>query len=724
MLAILIILLTLVFISGAPLFTIMLGGTALGAFFSQRGFTIGFDGAINKMFGTSGRDEIEVLSTIPLFIYAGYLLAEAKTADRLVRFANAMMGWLPGGLAVVTIGTCALFTVFTGASGVTIIALGGVLMPALVRNGYPERFSMGLIAGTGSVGLLFPPALPLFIYGTVYGLTGLDKENWDTRRFLFAGVVPGMLLIGMLSAVAIFVAVKKNLPRQKFEFGELGKSFIVALPELFIPFGVILGLASGFGLPEIAALTVVYVTILEVAFFKTITLKTMWGISFEAMAMIGAIFMIIFASTAFTDFMVNAEVPKKLVAFTQENVESKVVFLLAINVILLIVGTVMDIFSAIVVVLPLIAPIAKAYGIDPYHLGVIFLLNLEVGYLHPPVGLNLFLTSVKFQRPITEVMWATIPFLVTMIAALIIVTYVPSLTVVPEAERMAPVKNLVVMVETALEEGKVAYPTLALTDDRGNEIKGPDGKPVTRVFTDCAKITDENERNVCQALFFEVTACKPKKDSTDPKEVACKNAAIAKWTVANMNGDALHPEYAVTTMTELALVDLEGKPLEWDEPVLDAKGQPVMTEDGDPKTEKKPLVGADGKPIVKKLASCDAKSGTEKDTCRALFVESSNCYIAAPDHADCITEKTKECTADAPAPAPDGGSGSAGSGTAGSGSAGSAAGSDSATGSAAPPAANCVQTKTDECRTTAIKECVRDKIHVWLEDNGSHAKDP
>nr|MBA3541440.1 TRAP transporter large permease subunit [Deltaproteobacteria bacterium] len=216
MLTILLILLLLAFISGSPLFTIMLGATALGSYFSTRGFEIGFNGAIGKMFGISSRDEIEVLSTIPLFIYAGYMLAEAKTADRLVRFANAMLGWVPGGLAIVTICTCALFTVFTGASGVTIIALGGVLMPALVKNGYPERFAMGLIAGTGSVGLLFPPALPLFIYGTVYGLTGLDKENWDTGRFLFAGVVPGMLLIAMLSAVAIFVAVKKKLPRQKF----------------------------------------------------------------------------------------------------------------------------------------------------------------------------------------------------------------------------------------------------------------------------------------------------------------------------------------------------------------------------------------------------------------------------------------------------------------------------------------------------------------------------
>jgi tripartite ATP-independent transporter DctM subunit len=765
----LIILLALVFISGAPLFTIMLAGTALGSFFSTRGFTIGFDGAINKLFGTSGRDEIEVLSTIPLFIFAGYILAEAKTADRLVRFANAMLGWVPGGLAIVTIGTCALFTVFTGASGVTIIALGGVLMPALVRNGYPQRFSMGLIAGTGSVGLLFPPALPLFIYGTVYGLIQSEEEKkagiWATERFLFAGIVPGLVLIGMLAAVAVTVAVVKKLPRQKFDFGELGSSFLRALPELFIPFGVILGLASGFGLPEIAALTVVYVIVLEVAIYRMIKLKGMWAISYEAMAMIGAIFLIILCSTALTDFIVNAEVPKKLIAWTQAHVSSKVAFLLAINVILLIVGTVMDIFSAIVVVVPLIAPIARAYGIDPYHLGVIFLLNLEVGYLHPPVGLNLFLTSVKFNRPITEVMWATIPFLVTMIVALMVITYVPQLTVVPEAERVAPVMNLVEIAANGVEESKVSIAQIQLVDAVGRPLKDVENKSTIRKFADCRpkqvdpKLKDEIEKNmtICQQLFFDVSTCEPNPKAIDAKQQICANKAIADWTVKQLNGDILHPDRAIVLVNELALVDASGEAMEYEAPVLDDKGQPVLLPGepeldddgkpkldasgkpvlgkGEPKFETKKLVGKDGKPVVKKLAACASYSvESEREGCRVPFIAVSNCMISFDEPSDCIEEKSKAC-GDAPAtpevPAGDGsgsaaaGTGSAGSGSAaaGTGSAGSgSAGSGSASGAAKPavnPAqckkevfATCVREQIQSCSHDAVKEFVGDKDNL------------
>ena len=603
-------LLALAFVSGAPLFTIMLGATVLGAWSGVIAlpFDAEFHGNVAMIQHVGLGDQVETMSTIPLFIYAGYLLAEAGTADRLVRFANALLGWVPGGLAIVTIGTCALFTVFTGASGVTIIALGGVLMPALVRQGYPERFSMGLIAGTGSVGLLFPPALPLFIYGTVFGLSASKDMQaiWDTRRFLFSGIVPGMVLVGMLSAVAVTVAIRKRLPRQKFSGHELGASLALALPELMIPFGVIIGLVGfGFSLPEIAALTVVYTVVLELGVARLIpgwgaplAPRVLWTTSREAIAMVGAIFIIIFASTALTDFMVNAEVPKKIVAWTQAHVESRIVFLLAINVILLVVGTVMDIFSAIVVVLPLIAPIAEKYGVDPYHLGVIFLLNLEVGYLHPPVGLNLFITSVKFQRPITDVMWATIPFLVTMIVALLTITYVPSLTEVSasmspfDPARSGRVADLVAMVHAEREKLNVVDDIPLVAFD-GTPLTR-DGKPIRKRLAECDAIKDEIAKGGCQQVFFDVKDCRGK-----PDEKACANKAVACWVVKSLNGGE-DPAVQIVPVTDVTLVTSDGVPL-------------------------KDKAGA---PIVKHLADCAAK--TDVDSCRELFINTSNCQICPP----------------------------------------------------------------------------------------------
>jgi tripartite ATP-independent transporter DctM subunit len=698
--------LMVLFVSGVPLFTVMIGAAILGALWLVKTgvasgvrpddtFDAEFDGMVADILRVGLGDQVQVMSTIPLFIYAGYLLAEAKTADRLVRFANAALGWVPGGLAIVTIGTCALFTVFTGASGVTIIALGGVLMPALVKNGYPERFSMGLIAGTGSVGLLFPPALPLFVYGTVYGLTRLEPELWDTRRFLFAGIVPGMVLIGMLSAVAVSVAVIKKLPRQRFEFGELARSFLVALPELVIPFGVIGLLGVGFGLPEVAALTVVYTILLEVGALRMLKLKQLWTTSHEAMAMVGAIFIIIFGSTVLTNFMITAEVPQKLVAWTQAHVESKIVFLLAINVLLLIVGTVMDIFSAIVVVLPLIGPIAKAYGIDPYNLGVIFLLNLEVGYLHPPVGLNLFITSVKFRRPITEVMWATIPFLITMIVALLTITYVPQLTIVPDPERTGPARTLVSIVQVGHEEARVSIKDITLVDSAGAPLSDARGKPLQRRFKDClqykteaelaickkdkadrdktpeafkdkprdprCEITDETRQTTCQQLFFDVTDCVPDPKQKTDNQTDCANRAIAKWTVKELNSEAAaDTENAVIVVTEV--------------PIVDSDGKPVLDKDA---------------PVVKKLASCDKdkagkpRTGTERDNCRYLFMRVSSCRISPDKLDDCIAERTKACTEN-----------------------------DGA----------CVKDKSAACRKDKTEQCERDKIAEWYGDFADEAK--
>ena len=612
-------LLALAFVSGAPLFTIMLGAAVLGALSLPRSFDAEFGGMSASMLPLGLGDQAEVMSTIPLFIFAGYLLAESGAAERLVNYANAALGWIPGGLAIVTIGTCALFTVFTGASGVTIIALGGVLMPALVRTGYDQKFSIGLIAGTGSVGLLFPPALPLLIYGTIAGLNipaewgRIDPAwEWNGARFLVAGIVPGLVLIGMLCALAVTIAIVRKMPRTKFSMVTLVKTFAIALPELIIPFGVIAGLATGYQLSEVAALTVLYALVLELGVSRllirmgvpwggTLDLKVLWTMSKEAMAMIGAIFIIIYASQVLTNYMVTAQVPQKLVEWTQAHVDSKIVFLLAINVILLIVGTVMDIFSAIVVVVPLLLGIAHAYGVSPYHLGVIFLLNLEVGYLHPPVGLNLFITSVKFQRPITEVMWATIPFLLTMIVALLTITYVPALTVVPEPERTGRVQDLQGLVHVAAEELTVVK-DVTLVDAAGNPLQDASGKPVAVHLGDCDKISDDIAKGGCQKVFFDVKDCKG--------DATCQHKAIAAWVVANLNGGD-DPSKQFVLVTEVPLVNSDGQPVK----------------------------DKSGAAIVKKLADC--ASATDQDTCRELFLDVSNCKISPPDDGvdACIKDK-------------------------------------------------------------------------------------
>lgn len=596
MTTVLLLLLLLFFLSGAPLFAVMVGAAAIGALGLPRGLTEEFGGYMASLFGLGTGDQATVLSTIPMFIYAGYVMAASKTADRLVRFANALLGWMPGGLAIVTIVASAIFTTFTGASGVTIVALGGLLMPALTKQRYPERFSLGLITGTGSCGLLLPPAVPLFVFGTIYGLQEVAGRGytergieWATTRFLFAGIVPSLVLLGCLSIVAVFVAVKNRLPRQGFDSGELGRSFVVAFPEAILPFGVIGLIASGIGPTQVAGLTVVYLIVLEVFVYKDLAWKSLWNISTESLALTGTIFIIVLTSALFTNFLVTAKVPDALVAWTQSHVDSRLVFLLMLNALLIVVGMMMDVFSAVVIVLPLIAPVAYQYGIDPYHLGVIFLLNLEIGYLTPPVGLNLFIASFKFRRPVMEVVRSVIPFMGAMIVALMIVTYVPALTVVPEGERYGTAASLRQYVqETADELRAVREVGLVIAD--GSPVLGADGKPVVKKLAECDAITDSFERDKCKGLFFDVSSCRKPGAATD-----CEQKAIAGWVNDNM-------EYV--SVTEVTLVDGDGKP----------------------------LTGKDGAPRVWKLADCDGeREGIDGDTCKELFVAASACRNAPPE---------------------------------------------------------------------------------------------
>jgi C4-dicarboxylate transporter, DctM subunit len=510
---------------GVPIFAVFLLLLGFGAMDSARAFELEFGGGIQSLFALgTGPIHAPILSTIPLFILTGFLMAESRTADRVVRVAQGAFGWLPGGLAVCTIFTCAIFTTFTGASGVTIVALGGLLMPSLLKQRYPERFSLGLLAGTGSVGLLFPPAVPLFVYGTIYGLAAqsmaatqegeLKLVDFSTDRFVLAGIVPGLVLLGMLSIYVIAVAIKNKVPRQKFDVVELGRAFVVALPEIAIPFLIIGGLIKGLLLPQLASMCVIYVLLIETLLYRDLKLGKLWKVIGAATALSGAIFAIILCAQAFTNLLVTARVPQEIVAFISEHFEAKWSFLLALNVMLLIVGMVMDIFSAIVVVVPLIAPAAIAMGIDPNHLGVIFLLNLEVGYLHPPVGLNLFITSFTFRKPILEVTIAAIPYLLIMIVALLVVTYVPSLTVVREPERRGRVAELSRQVHQAYQELSAVQ-----------EVALPDGK--TMKIAECDALADPTAKEDCKNLFLDVTDCR--RTAAGKADSECEKKAIADY---------------------------------------------------------------------------------------------------------------------------------------------------------------------------------------------------
>ncbi|HUH01485.1 MAG TPA: TRAP transporter large permease, partial [Kofleriaceae bacterium] len=353
------------FLSGAPLFAVIVGFSLVGGMATTRG-------EIWESFGTNlvdvismgTSDKAKILSTIPLFIFIGYVLAAGKTADRMVRAAQSALGWLPGGLAIVTIFACAAFTTFTGASGVTIVALGSLILPSLIKEKYPERFSLGLVAGTGSVGLLFPPAVPLFVFSTMYGLAfqGVVKEYpnatpLDAGRWLFAGIVPGLVLCGILCFYAVAVAVRHKVPRHKFDPREFGRAMFTALPELLLPVLIIGGLAKGIDVPEIASLAVVYVVLIEVFLYKDVRIRDLAAISKDSMALVGAIFIIIFTAQGLANYFVTAGIPEAMVRFFTEHIDQHQwwLFLLAVNLILIIAGMVMDIFSAIVIIVPLLA---------------------------------------------------------------------------------------------------------------------------------------------------------------------------------------------------------------------------------------------------------------------------------------------------------------------------------------------------------------------------------
>ena len=368
------------------------------------------------------------LIAIPLFTLAGYLLGESRAPKRLVRLSNALLGWLPGGLAIVAIVACAFFTAFTGASGVTIVALGALLYPALRQAGYDERFSLGLVTSAGSLGLLFAPSLPLILYGFVAGQMGTDPAVTIPDLFL-AGVLPGLLMVAMLSAYAMWVGRSVTQARHAFNGRELWLALKETAWELPLPLIVLGGIYSGeLAASEAAAVTALYVLVVTVFIKREISLKKLPGVMADSMRLVGAILLILGAALALSNWLVDQEVPAKLFESLREHVDSPWVFLLLLNLFLLVVGMLLDIFSAIVILTPLLLPVAAGFGIHPVHLGVVMLANLQLGYFTPPVGMNLFIASYRFGQPLTTLVRACVPFFLVLAAAVALITWWPALS--------------------------------------------------------------------------------------------------------------------------------------------------------------------------------------------------------------------------------------------------------------------------------------------------------
>ena len=410
--------LILLAILGAPLFAIIAASALIGF----AGSDIDLMVVPMEIFRVS---EVPVLIAIPLFTFAGYLLGESQAPKRLVRVTNVVLGWMPGGLAVVALFVCAIFTAFTGASGVTIIAMGALLYPAIAAAGYRERFNLGLITTSGSLGLLFAPSLPLILYGII------AEQSVD--ELFVAGILPGFLMLLLLSLYCIREGgfVHSRVTRQPFNRHEIVAALRESIWEIPLPVIVLGGVYSGFfAVSEAAAVTVVYVLIVEVLIYRDIPLRRLPGVMRDSMVLVGGILIILGVSLASTNYMIDEQVPMRLFEWITAHISSKLSFLILLNLFLLLLGMMLDIFSALVIVVPLILPIAAGYGIDPIHLGMIFLANMQIGYCTPPVGMNLFIASFRFDKPIVLLYRAALPFLAILLLTVLIITYWPWLSLV------------------------------------------------------------------------------------------------------------------------------------------------------------------------------------------------------------------------------------------------------------------------------------------------------
>ncbi len=363
------------------------------------------------------------LPAIPLFSLAGYLLAASKAPQRLVRLSDAILGWLPGGLAVIALMVSAVFTALTGATGLTIIALGGLLFPALQMQKYPEKFSLGLLTTSGTLGLLFPPSFPIILYGVV------AQVNID--HLFLAGILPCLLMIFLLSLYSAWKGFQARVARPRFSAREVRTALRETVWEIPLPFVVLGGIYGGYvAVSEAAVLTVIYVLIVEMGVYRDIRFQDLAPVIIKSSVLVGGILIILGVSFGLTNTLITEEIPTKILGFMRTHVESHWVFLFWLNLFLLAAGCLLGMFPALIVLVPLVLPVAHAYGIHPVHLGMILLTNLEIGASLPPLGVNLFVSSLRFERPVLELYRASIPYILILLVSLATITYWPALSLV------------------------------------------------------------------------------------------------------------------------------------------------------------------------------------------------------------------------------------------------------------------------------------------------------
>ena len=405
-------LLVLAVLLGTPVFVAM-AGMAMLLFFANGTPVSAAPAEIYRLIGSP------TLPAIPLLTACGYVLAESRAADRLVRFFRALSGWMTGGTALLVAGVCALFTSFTGGSGITIIALGGLVYPILREDGYPESFSLGLVTAAGSLGLLFPPSLPVILYSVV--------ANTPADQLYLAAVVPGLLLVVLVAGYGILTGRRAATATTPFSWREMGAATWDAKWELSVPI-VVLGLfVSGVAsLVEASAAAAAYAIVVECLITRDIhVVRDLPRVLLKGGALMGGVLILLASAMGLTSYLVDAQIPDRVLGLVKAHVHSQVVFLLVLNVLLLVLGSVLEIYSAIVVLAPLVVPLGLAFGVDPVHLGVIFLANLELGFLLPPIGLNLFLSASRFETPMTRLYRHVVPFLIILGLGVLLITYVP-----------------------------------------------------------------------------------------------------------------------------------------------------------------------------------------------------------------------------------------------------------------------------------------------------------